>query len=214
MARIPNGILGEFIGTAGNVSGYMRMNKNFVRTRRSPMKGPVSDKRLAQQQKIKVCSEFTKPFAGSGFFDKTFPGSNGKTQTGYNKVTSALLTRAITDNYPDTTLVWPQVLISKGGMPSPTQAAATADADGNIVFTWSNDIGTGSAKDTDIAALVAYCPSTGQAMYLISDRRRADGHAVLNTQILRGNTTETWLGFIRDDARDAADSVHCGSIVL
>ncbi len=214
MARIPNGILGEFIGTAGNVSGYMRMNKNFVRTKRRPMKGPVSDKRLAQQQKIKVCSAFTKPFTGSGFFDRTFPGSNGNTATGYNKVTSALLTKAITDNYPDTTLVWPQVLISKGGMPSPGQAEAAADADGNIVFTWSNDIGMGSAKDTDIVVLVAYCPSTRQAVYLISDSRRADGHAVLNMQILKGSIAETWLGFIRDDGKDAADSVYCGSIVL
>jgi hypothetical protein len=214
MARIPNGILGEFIGTAANVSGYMRMNTNFVRSKRRRTNMPVSDKRLAQQQKIKVCGEFTKPFAGSGFFDRTFPGTNGKTQTGYNAITSALLTKAITDNYPDTTLVWHEVLISKGGMPSPRQATASADTDGNTRFTWSNDIGTGSAKDTDIAVLVAYCPLTRQAIYLISNSNRADGQAVLNTQILQGNIAETWLGFISDDGRDAADSVYCGSIVL
>jgi len=118
MARIPNGILGEFVGTAGPVSGYMRMGTNFVRSRRRRSNRPMTLKRLAQQQKIKVCNEFTKPFSGSGFFDAAFPLTNG-TATGYNKATSALLKKAITGVYPDTAIAWPMVLISEGGMPSP-----------------------------------------------------------------------------------------------
>jgi hypothetical protein len=214
MARIPNGILGEFIGTAGNVSGYMRMNNNFLRTKRRRTNRPMTEKRLAQQQKLKVCNEFTKSFSGSGFFDKTFPGSTAKTATGYNKATSALLKKAITGNYPETTLAWPFVLISEGGMPSPTNAQAAADADSNIVFSWSNNTGTGSARDSDIAVLVAYSPSIQQAVFLISDRRRVDGGAVLNTQVLQGNPVEMWMGFISDDGKDASDSVYCGSIII
>jgi hypothetical protein len=75
MARIPNGILGEFVGTAGPVSGYMRMGTNFLRSRRRRSNRPMTPKRLAQQQKIKVCNEFTKPFSGSGFFDAAFPAA-------------------------------------------------------------------------------------------------------------------------------------------
>jgi len=136
MARIPNGILGEFIGTAGPVSGYMRMGTNFMRSRRCRSKAPMTPRRLAQQQKIKVCNEFTKPFSGRGFFDATFPLPNG-TATGYNKATSALLKKAITGAYPDTAIAWPMVLISEGGMPSPANAAASVDSNGNVVFAWS-----------------------------------------------------------------------------
>jgi hypothetical protein len=213
MARIPNGILGEFVGTAGPVSGYMRMGTNFVRSRRRRNSRPMTPKRLAQQQKIKVCNEFTKSFSGSGFFNTTFPLPNG-TATGYNKATSALLKRAITGTYPDTTIAWPMVLISEGGMPSPANAAASVDSNGNVVFAWSNNAGTGTAKDTDKAVLVAYCNSLKQAVYIISDSSRADGMGVLNTQFLQGNTIETWMGFVSADGKDAADSVYTGSVVL
>ena len=214
MARIPDGILGKFIGTAGNVSGYMRMNNNFVRTKRRRTNKPMTEKRLAQQQKLRVCNEFTKSFSGSGFFDKTFPGSTATTATGYNKATSALLKKAITGNYPETTLAWPFVLISEGGMPSPRNAQVATNTDGNLFFTWSSNAGTGTAKDMDIAVLVAYCPAFQQAAFLISDRRRVDGNAVLRTQVLQGYTVETWMGFISHDGKDASDSIYCGSINL
>jgi len=213
MARIPNGILGEFVGTAGPVSGYMRMGTNFLRSRRSRSNRPMTPKRLAQQQKIKVCNEFTKSFSGSGFFDAVFPMPNG-TATGYNKATSALLKKAITGTYPDTSIAWPMVLISSGGMPSPVDATAATDSDGNIIFTWSNNAGTGTAKDTDKAVLVAYCDSLKQAAYIISDSRRADGLAVLNALQLKGTTVQTWMGFISADGKDAADSVYTGALVI
>jgi hypothetical protein len=213
MARIPNGILGEFIGTAGSVSGYMRMGSNFIRSKRRRSSRPMSDKRLAQQQKIKVCNEFTKPFSGSGFFDRTFPLAKG-TATGYNKATSALLKKAITGTYPHTVIAWPMVLVSEGGMPSPADATAHAGEDGNIIFTWSNNAGTGTAKDTDRAVFVAYAPLIKQAVYIISDSIRADGNAILNAQPLTGNAVETWMGFISVDGKDASDSVYTVTLVI
>src|SRR5678815_4562873 len=94
MARIPNGILGEFIGTAGNVSGYMRYGTNFLRTRRRKSNMMMTPARMAQQQKIKVCNEFTKPFAGRDFFNKTFP-AYGKKNSACNRATSALMSQAV-----------------------------------------------------------------------------------------------------------------------
>lgn len=211
MARIPNGILGEFVGSAGNLSGYMRMGTNFLRSKRRRSTAPMSPKRLAQQQKIKVCNAFTKPFSGSGFFDATFPLPKG-TATGYNKATSALLKKAITGTYPHTSIAWPQVLISEGGMPSPIDGEAKMDEDGNIVFTWSNSAGTGTAKDNDKAVLVAYCPITNKAVFNLTECCRADGRALLNAQSLNGNSLETWIGFISADGKDAANSIYTGVI--
>lgn len=212
MARIPNGILGEFIGTAGPVSGYMRNGGNFLRSRRRCSNKPMTEKRLAQQQKIRVCNEFTKPFSQSGFFNKTFPGY-GSTATGYNRATSALLHQAITGNYPYTALAYPLVLISRGQMPSPEDAAASLNAEGNVEFTWTNNSGNGTAKDNDKAILVAYAPSLQQAVYAVSDGRRKDGHAILNTQMFTKCVIETWMGFISNDEKDAATSVYTGRLM-
>jgi hypothetical protein len=112
MATIANGIPGPFTGTAGPVSGYIRNGKNFMRSRRRKSASPMTPKRLAQQQKIKVCNEFTRPFCGTGFFNKTFP-AYGHSGTGFNRATSAIMNLAIVGTYPDSAIDYAQVLISK-----------------------------------------------------------------------------------------------------
>ena len=48
----------------------------FMRSRHRSKDNNKSKARLAQQQKIKVCNEFTKPFSGSGFFNKSFAAND------------------------------------------------------------------------------------------------------------------------------------------
>jgi len=213
MARIPNGILGEFIGTAGNVSGYMRYGDNFLRSRRRTSGNVMTPKRLEQQQKIKVCNEFTKPFAGQAFFNKTFPayGSKG---SGYNRATSAILNQAIIGSYPDIAVAYPLVLISQGPLPAPVDALANPNAEGNIVFTWTDNTGTGTAKPDDKVVLVAYFTEIKQIIYSLNAGTRADGHAILDTHFMQGVAAETWIGFVSHDETNAADSVYAGSILL
>jgi hypothetical protein len=133
MARIPNGILGDFIGTAGNISGYVRNGRNFIRIRCGKSPKAMTSKRLAQLQKIKVCNEFAKAFSGNGFFNKAFP-AYGDTGTGYNRATSAIMNLAINGKYPDTFISYPLVLISKGLLPDAEKASAAIDETGNILF--------------------------------------------------------------------------------
>jgi hypothetical protein len=213
MARIPNGILGEFIGTAGNVSGYMRYGDNFLRSRRRKSGNVPTPKRLAQQQKIKVCNEFTKPFAGQAFFNKTFPAYGNK-GSGYNRATSAILNQAIIGSYPDIAIAYPLVLISKGPLPAPVDALATTNAEGNIVFTWTDNTGTGTAKANDKVVLVAYFTETKQIIYSLNAGTRADGQATLDTHNMQGLSAETWMGFVSADEANAADSVYTGSLNL
>ena len=213
MARIPNGILGEFLGKAGNVSGYMRNGTNFLRSRRSASNKPTTPNRLAQQQKIKVCNEFTKTFTGKGFFNTTFP-SYGSTASGYNRATSALMNKAVAGIYPAIYISYPQVLVSQGQLPSATGAAAAKNVEGNIVFRWADNTGFGSARATDKAILVAYFPSLLQAVYVISSSTRKDESAILDTHLYTGCIVETWIGFVSNDEADAADSVYTGNLKL
>ena len=92
MARKSSGILGDFIGTIGPVTGFMRNGHNFLRSSTSSVKNKGTALQLAQQQKIDVCTRIVKVFTGTGFLNKSFP-AYGHTGTGYNRATGALMRR-------------------------------------------------------------------------------------------------------------------------
>jgi hypothetical protein len=92
MARKSSGILGNFIGTIGPVTGFMRNGHNFLRSSTSSVKNKGTALQLAQQQKIDVCTRFVKVFTGTGFLNKSFP-AYGHTGTGYNRAMGALMSR-------------------------------------------------------------------------------------------------------------------------
>jgi hypothetical protein len=213
MATITNGILGPFTGKAGPVSGYCRNGKNFMRSKRRKSSSRMTPGRLAQQQKMKVCNEFTHPFSGWKFFNKTFP-AYGHSGTGFNRATSAIMNRAITGTYPDTTIDYAQVLISKGPLPAAVNASSVVSTDKNILFRWEDNTGTGTAKANDKVVLVAYFPDVKKAVFSIGAAMRKDGQALLKTTNERREIAETWIGFLSNDEEDAADSVYCGRVDL
>ena len=70
MAEIKNGILGAFTGRIGPVSGYTRNGRNIMRSAASTVTDKVTDKRLAQREKIRVCNAFINAFSGHGYLCK------------------------------------------------------------------------------------------------------------------------------------------------
>lgn len=213
MATITNGIIGPFIGKAGPVCGYTRNGKSFVRSRPRKSSVPASPKRLAQQQKMKVCSEFTRPFSGTGFFNKTFPAF-GQSSTGVNRATSAIMNLAIAGTYPDTFIDYEQVLISRGHLPGAKNASTAVSSDGTILFGWEDNTGTGAAKATDKVVLVAYFPETRRAVFTIGTAIRKDGQSLLDISGIQGQAAETWIGFLSNDEAHAANSTYCGRVDL
>jgi len=212
MAILTQGILGPVIGKTGPVVSYLRFGQNITRSMSDNRKNRIeTPKRKAQRQKIKICNEFTKAFSGTGFFNKSFP-AYGDTGSGYNRVTSAIMNLAIVSN-SETALVYAKVLISKGPLPSVDYASALVNEEGNILFTWTDNTGTGTAKENDTAILVAFFPGSKQAVYKFSEATRKDGKAVLEMDSIKG-AAETWIGFLSADEKNAANSTYAGSILL
>ena len=213
MAQIPDGILGALIGKIGPVTGYTRNGQNIIRTAASRKDGKLTPGRIAQREKIKVCNAFTKAFSGTGFFNKTFP-SYGKRGSGYNRATSAIMNNAVIGTYPDISLSYPDVTISKGTLPAAQNAAITVNKEGNLSFTWKNNSKGGKAKGNDQAVLVAYFPALQQAVFSIGTATRKDGKALLQASILKGSTAETYLSFINHDQTEASSTIYTGSVSL
>src|SRR5665213_4039020 len=144
MAILIDGILGKVVGKTGPVISYIRFNQNI--TRKNRIETPA---RKMQREKIKVCNDFTKAFSGTGFFTKSFP-AYGHTGSGYNRVTSSIMNLAIVNN-PSIAIAWQKVLISKGPIAPVDYASALVNEEGNIVFTWTDNSGDGTAKKNDLS---------------------------------------------------------------
>jgi hypothetical protein len=213
MAKTNQGVLGAFVGTVGPVTGYVRNGQNIIRTSTSNVTYKYTGLRTAQLEKIKICNRFTKAFSRSGFFNKSFP-AYGNTGNGYNRATSALMNQALMGNYPDMHLSYPHVLISKGKLPMAEHAAAVRTKDSNIYFNFTNNSETGTASTSDKIVLVAYVEALQKVVLSLHAGLRKDCEAILQTNVFKGYTVETWMGFLSDDETNASNSVYTGSIKL
>jgi len=99
-----------------------------------------------------------------------------------------------------------------GMLPPAVYASALANDDGNIVFSWADNTGTGIAKEDDKVLMVAYFPEK-KAVYEISAAIRKDCKTVLPMASMKG-IAETWMGFASADETIASDSVYTGSLNL
>ena len=83
-----------------------------------------------------------------------------------------------------------------------------------LVFTWTDNTGTGTAKPDDKVVLVACFTAIKQIIYSLNAGTRADGEAILNTHLIQGTPAETYIGFLSHDEKDAANSSYTGKIIL
>jgi hypothetical protein len=213
MAKTKNGILGDFIGTIGPVTGYNRNGQNILRPSTVVVKNPRTPFQQSQREKIKVCLPFAKAFTGSGFLSKSFP-AYGDTGSGYNRVMGALMSRAVTGISPELQLNYPQVLISRGRLPGALSAKMVKKVNNTLQFTFTDNSTDGIASPDDTIILVAYAPDLQQAVFTLHAGFRKDKTATLNVAALKGHAVETWIGFLSKDEQDASDSVYIGRVVV
>jgi len=212
MVKIPNHILSVLVEKLVPATGYGRNVENVFRPAGAGRNRKVISERTILRDKIKICSDFTRAFQGTGFFNKTFP-SYGDTGTGYNRAFNTIMDQGIAGSYPYSRISYQHVLVSKGSLPGAVNAAAADNEEHNILFNWTDNTGTGTAKATDKVILVAYFPSLKQVIYSV-DAIRKDCRACLETNTMEGYNAETWIGFISADEKDAADSRYTGTIYL
>jgi hypothetical protein len=202
--------LGVFVGTIGPVKGFMRNGQNVVRTSTSSIKNKRTPLQQAQREKINTSNSFIHAFTGTGFLKRSFP-AYGDTGTGYNRATGALMSLAVTGVYPDMVLSYPLVLVSKGRLPGARSVKATVKK-GAVHFSFADNSTDGIASADDTVILVAYCPGLQQAVFTLYGGFRKDKKAILNVAAFKGNTVETWIGFLSAGEKDASDSVWTGSL--
>ncbi len=210
MANFRKGILGGFSGKVGTVIGGNWKGIDYMRSLSSGRNSQLSPAQLAQTAKFSLAIQFVQSM--SGLVKITYHNFAQK-MTEFNNAVSYTLKHAITGSFPAFSISYPDVLVSRGDLPNATAPAVTASPDSIITYNWVNNSGTGIAKSTDMAILVAYEPLSNTMVYSTGPARDALT-GTLNLLAFQGKNVQTYIGFISGNGKEVANSIYTGELLV
>ncbi len=209
MAEYFQGILGQFSGKVGTVIGTTWRGKNIMRSISTRRSKKTTQLQLDQQEKFSLVIGFVKTM--TDLLETTFK-AYAIGMTGANAAGSYNLQNAISGAVSPFNISFPNVLVSRGDLPSAKTASATAIADNKVQFSWTSNDGIGKTKDNDKVILVVYCPALNHTVYVLGGNTRSQLTQTLDVEEFTGETVETWVAFITNKGSITSNSMYAGSV--
>lgn len=203
---------GTLSGKVGNLIYSSWCGIPYTRSRPTP--NPDYQPTPAQQAQRLKFSLATR-FCGTltPLLKQAFLSGNSRS-TGQNRAISHICKHAISGVAPHLELAYPRIFISRGELPGAPGATATPIANGQVQFRWISTGDRGYSSNSDKALLVIYCPALQQSVYNTAGADRREETATLEAFAFSGHTVHSWLGFLSEDGKLAADSVYTGSFII
>jgi hypothetical protein len=211
MGKIKQGILGGFSGKVGSVVGGSWKGISYMRGKAASIKNPQTLQQMKQRGKFALALSVLQPitvFVRIGF--KRYAHRKSE----FNAAMSYTIRNAIQGTYPDYTIDYSKLLVSRGTLTGANTATATPEI-GKIKLAWENNSGIGEAKPTDKALAVAINPEKGEAAYITDGApRSACTENLLVSPYWAGDEVEVYLAFISENGKDVASSAYLGSVTV
>ncbi|MDI1255877.1 MAG: DUF6266 family protein [Flavobacterium sp.] len=211
MATIRKGILGGFSGKVGPVVGSTWRGKDVMRS--LPKKGNriATAEQLEQRAKFGLMTRFLAPLSGKL---SVYYGQPSEDKSRMNLATSYHIREAITGIYPDYTVDYPKVILTKGELLGLESAAAVAQAGAIMTITWEDNAGQSQAKADDVLFSVFYNQTKGLLEWQQSAIRSAATATVNLPNHWTGDTVHCWASFASADDKLVANSRYLGGLTL
>ncbi len=211
MGTIKQGILGGFSGKVGTVIGGSWKGIAYMRSQAQSVKNPRTEAQMEQRSKFALTLAFLKPITN---YIRTGYKTYANKQTAFNAAMSYICKNAIAGTYPDYSLDYQSVLVSRGSLTPAENATATAIA-GKIQFSWTDNSGVSDALATDLAMPLIFNNDTKEAIFNTSAATRADSSVEINVPAdWVGNEVEPYIAFISADGKNVSNSVYLGDKVI
>lgn len=208
MGTIKQGILGGFSGKVGTVIGSSWKGISYMRGRAQSVKNPRTEGQVEQRSKFALTLDFLKPITA---YVRTGYKTYASKQTAFNAAMSYIVKNAVSGAFPNYTLDFSQVLVSRGSLTQPLNANATMAAS-KVSISWTDNSGQGNAQPIDVAMPLAFNTDKGEAVFSTNSDTRADQLAELTFPAdWVGDTVEIYIGFISADGINVANSLYLGS---
>lgn len=132
-------------------------------------------------------------------------------QTAFNAAMSYNLKNAITGYYPNFSVDFEKVLLTRGNLQIPRNVEMVCD-NYIIGLTWDTPM-IGSPSEGEKAMILIYHPSKSEVVYETSGSDRGVGsHQISVPKEWKDETVEVFISFISEDGRDLSNSLYVGTI--
>ena len=135
--------------------------------------------------------------------------------TQFNSAMSYQLQNAITGVYPDFSIDYTKVLVSKGALLRAEAATGVSTEAGVVKLSWTDNSTSGGAKATDKALIMLHNGDKKVAVYDTAGSARSVGTQSLSVPVdFSGDEVQAYLGFISEDGTEVSNSVYVGAITV
>lgn len=211
MGKFEKGILGGFRGTVGPVVGTNWRGIDVMRSRPKRSSRQPSEKQLEQRMTFALVIRFINPIRE--LLDKYF-GQPANDKSRADLASSYFLKEVATGTYPNITLDYDKIMITKGELAGIQEPVVAAQPDAVLRFTWEDNSGQPEASANDLLLVVVYNPDKGRFQYSHTELRSSESLDMSLTDSWSGDVVHCWLGFTAPGGYRASTSVHLTATVL
>lgn len=211
MATIQKGILGGFSGTVGTVVGANWRGQDVIRSRPKKGQRTPTEQQLMQRIKFGLVTQFLAPL---GPLTRAWYGNPAGVKSRRNLAVSYHIKDAVIGVYPDYTMDYTKVIVTKGELPSVQEPAVTPATGAVLDFAWADNSDQGLAKPDDLFLAVIYNEARNLFEYRHTAARNAAAFEFSLPASWTGDSVQCWISFISADLKKQANSTFMGAQVL
>lgn len=219
MAKLPIGILGPVSGKVGNVVGGSWRGIDYLRSMPANVTNPRTEAQLSQRGKFVLMVRFLQPvleYVRIGF------KPHARQMSTYNAAMSYNMRNALEGTFPDYTIRYEDVLLSRGNL-RPVSNLTLAEPNAlELQVNWDDNSTMANALSTDRVMLLVYNLEERDAFFDLNAGTRGDGQSLITLPPnYSGKEVHVWLSLtnlpgmiLAGDKNSMSNSVYAGSITL
>lgn len=210
MAKYSRATFGIISGTVNNAVGTSWRGVNYLRNvAKKSNKGPSTGQLTVQAKLVLAANQLAriKTVLNLGFSDKKL----NKT-TGYNAAVREFINHAVIGEYPDFSVDYGKIQLSKGSLNTLKQVTLTL-SDNLLTLKWMarEDSMLGN---TDDEILILLYNSTSDEYMTNMTAKRSEGELLLELAEKSGDGIEVWLFCVSKDRKSVSTSQYIGTVTM
>lgn len=211
MGKLTKGAMSGLSGSVGDLTySQQKDGTTTVKSKNKKSDIPLTVNQLSFLMDSVIFADFMKPL-GSFIYVGYDLEAQIRRLNPYNTMVKCTRKNSLQGIYPDRSVDFSKVLVTKGSLPV-TEAFAEMTETG-IIFTWETQLIPHNTRHSDQAIMLAYFPELKETRYVTAGAQRFKGNDMLPLAgIKKGYQAEVYISFITDDRRSISDSLYLGQL--